>query len=89
VNRFGRTTSGLHGGFAFIYGCDGSSMSSEEAKFLGYEVFRVSDIEVGLCKNGVGIRTWWASDFERIIPTLDHPKILACISAREKRIRDG
>lgn len=58
-------------------------MTKEQAEELGYEVIKASPFEVGLCKNGVGIRTWWCQDFDRKLPSIDHPRILATIERME------
>jgi hypothetical protein len=54
----------------------------EQAKELGYEVVITSPFEVGLVKNGQGIRTWWNSDFGHV-PSLDHPVIQQAIEMNE------
>ncbi len=67
-------------------------MTVEQAKELGYEVKLASPFEVGLIKNGKGIRTWWAIEFGapprppamRELPPLDHPKILQAIEINER-----
>lgn len=58
-------------------------MTTQEATALGYEVVRASDYEVGLVKNGKGIRTWWCHSFDGKLPALDHPKIQNTISIQE------
>lgn len=58
-------------------------MGEDEARKLGYEVIAASPFEVGLVKNGKGMRTWWAHDFDGKMPTLAHPKILEAVEAWE------
>lgn len=58
-------------------------MSAQEAAALGYEVVKASVYEVGLVKNGQGIRTWWCQDFDRKLPGLDHPEIQKAIEINE------
>lgn len=53
------------------------------AKAKGYEIIRASAFEVGLVKNGQGIRTWWTKDFGHKFPTLDHPIIQSTIKTHE------
>lgn len=59
-------------------------MSIEEAKKSGYEVIAASPFEVGLVKNGKGIRTWFCQTFDRKLPSLDHPEIQRCIMIQEE-----
>lgn len=59
-------------------------MTKDEAQALGYEVIMASPFEVGLVKNGKGIRTWWCSDFDRKLPPLDHPLILEAVAIQEE-----
>lgn len=49
----------------------------------GWEVIKASPFEVGLIKDGKGIRTWWAKDFDCNLPTFDHPIIQKCIQDHE------
>ena len=58
-------------------------MTKEQATALGYSLIKASICEVGLIKNGKGIRTWWASDFNGKMPELDHPKIMEAIEITE------
>ncbi len=58
-------------------------MSEQEAKDLGYEVVKASAFEVGLTKNGKGIRTWWFNEFNGKIPSLTHPEIQKSIKINE------
>ncbi len=58
-------------------------MTIEEAQKLGYEVIKASPFEVGLLKNGKGIRTWFCQDFDRKLPPLDHPLIQRAIQIVE------
>lgn len=50
----------------------------------GYEIIKASAFEVGLTKNGKGVRTWWAKDFEGLLPSLDHPLIQEAIKINEE-----
>ena len=59
-------------------------MTAEKAKAPGYEVIAASAFEVGLIKGDVGLRTWFCQDFDRRLPTLDHPKILEAIEINER-----
>jgi hypothetical protein len=58
-------------------------IAAKLAKALGYSVEKATPFEVGLLKNGKGIRTWFCQDFDRKLPELDHPIILACIARVE------
>lgn len=58
-------------------------MTAKEAKELGYEVVAASPFEVGLVKNGKGIRTWFCQEFDRKLPSLDHPEIQRAIKITE------
>jgi len=58
-------------------------MTSSDAAKLGYRVVPASPFEVGLIKNGRGIRTWFARDFDGKLPPLDHPKIQQAIEINE------
>lgn len=62
-------------------------MTAKEAKALGYEVVAASNFEVGLVKNGRGIRTWFCQDFDRKLPSLDHPLIQEAIRITEEMDR--
>jgi hypothetical protein len=57
---------------------------TEKAKVLGYEVIAASPFEVGLVKNGKGVRTWFCQEFDRKLPGLDHPKIKESILINER-----
>ena len=59
-------------------------MTSAKAKALGYEVFMASSCEVGLSKEGTGVKTWWAKDFACILPELSHPLIREAIESHEE-----
>ena len=59
-------------------------MTADEARRLGYSLMEASPFEVGLLKNGRGLRTWWAQTFDCIMPTLDHPIVLEAIELNEK-----
>ena len=50
----------------------------------GYEVVAASHFEVGLIKDGKGVRTWFCQDFDGKLPTLDHPKIQEAIRINEE-----
>lgn len=51
---------------------------------LGYKVIAASPFEVGLTKNGKGIRTWWCRAFGCKMPPLDHPEIQHAIRLNEE-----
>lgn len=59
-------------------------MSIEEAESKGYKVIAASPFEVGLVRNGQGIRTWWANEFDCKLPKLDHPEIQRAIQITEE-----
>jgi hypothetical protein len=59
-------------------------MNKTEAEKLGYKVIKASPFEVGLMRNGKGIRTWFCQDFDRKLPGLDHPLIIEAINRVEK-----
>lgn len=61
-------------------------MTIDEIKALGYEVVRASDHEVGLIKNGVGLRTWFCQVFDHKLPPLDHPILVRYIQMLESFI---
>lgn len=63
-------------------------MTADQAHQLGYHIIKASPFEVGLCKGDHGIRTWWASEFERKLPDLDHPTILECIERHEQFLKE-
>ena len=65
-----------------IFGMRPSAIRRAEA--LGYSVVRASPFEVGLTKNGRGLRTWFCADFDRKLPALDHPEIQRAIEVNEK-----
>lgn len=58
-------------------------MTAQEARDLGYAVVAASPFEVGLVKNGQGIRTWFNESFPGEMPTLDHPLIQTAININE------
>lgn len=64
-------------------------MTIEEAVALGYEVTAASSTEVGLLKDGMGIRCWFCEEFDYRLPELDHPKIQEAIKTTETMIRNG
>lgn len=59
-------------------------MTAKEAEALGYTIVRASAYEVGLLKNGKGIRTWWANDFHGNMPTLEDSKVQDAIKVNEE-----
>ena len=67
-------------------------MTIQEAEKLGYEVIAASPFEVGLVKNGKGIRTWFSQSFDwpgvkswsGKLPNLDHPEIQRAIAITEE-----
>jgi hypothetical protein len=63
-------------------------MTKEEAERLGYQVVKASGFEVGLVKNDQGLCTWFCQDFDRVLPGLDHPKILEAIERYENHSKD-
>lgn len=68
---------------AVSYASKGMRITKEEASALGYEVVAASPFEVGLIKNGKGIRTWFCQYFDRKLPELDHPLIMESIMIME------
>src|SRR6185295_19657897 len=59
-------------------------MTIKQAYRLGYRVIQASAVEIGLSRNGQGIRTWFISDFHatgklQSLPSLAHPKIQKAI----------
>jgi len=58
-------------------------MTIQEAEKLGYRVIKASPFEVGLIKGEIGIRTWFCQDFDRRLPSLDHPIIQEAIERVE------
>lgn len=58
--------------------------SREEAEQLGYKVIEASAFEVGLVKGEQGVKTWWCQDFDRKLPDLGHPTILATVAIHEE-----
>ena len=58
-------------------------MTRQEAEALGYAVIAASSFEVGLIKGDKGIMTWFCQDFDRVLPPLDHPKIMRTIEVHE------
>jgi hypothetical protein len=59
-------------------------MSKEDAAAKGYELIKAGAFEVGLLKKGMGIRTWWVSDFDGKTPELDHPLVQKAIEITEE-----
>jgi hypothetical protein len=55
----------------------------------GYQLIQASPFEVGLIKDGRGIRTWWASEFDGQMPDFKNEKVLAIVRAHEQLIREG
>lgn len=64
-------------------------MTAQEAEALGYKVIAASVFEVGLVKDGRGVRTWFCSDFDRKLPPLDHPEIAKAIDVHERILNPG
>lgn len=64
-------------------------MTAKEAYQIGYRVIAASPFEVGLTKDGRGLRTWFSQEFDRKIPSLDHHVIQECIRNHEKMIKEG
>ena len=60
-------------------------MTAKQAKDAGYEICVASIMEVGLLKNGKGIKTWWCSEFDNKLPDLSHPLIMEAIEVNEDR----
>lgn len=58
-------------------------MTSQEADALGYEIIQASAYEVGLTKNGKGIRTWFNVTFDGQNIDFDHPEIRKAIEINE------
>jgi len=54
-----------------------------------YELIKASPFEVGLLRNGLGVRTWWARDFDCKMPDLRHPLVQEAIAACERSPHDG
>ncbi len=55
-----------------------------DGKALGYEIIKASTFEVGLIKNGKGVRTWWANEFNGDLPPMEHPLIQEAIQITEE-----
>lgn len=58
-------------------------MTAAEATALGYELVEASAFELGLLKNGQGLRTWWKTDGQGRRLTLDHPLVMEAIGVQE------
>lgn len=58
-------------------------MTIEESEKLGYEIIAASPFEIGLVKNGKGIRTWFNQEFHGKLPMLDDAKIQKAIEISE------
>lgn len=58
-------------------------MSTDQATALGYQIAYISAMEIGLTKNGKGVRTWWANQFENQYPNLRHALIQEAIAINE------
>lgn len=58
-------------------------MTIQEAVQKGYELVKASPFEVGIIKNGQGLRTFWLAEFGGKMPTLAHPQIQAAIAIQE------
>lgn len=59
-------------------------MTEKDVSDLGYKVVWAGPFEVGLVKNGRGIRTWWAKDFGGELPPLNHSLVLEAVFNQEK-----
>jgi hypothetical protein len=44
-----------------------------------YKLVQASACEVGLLRDGQGLRTWFASEFDGVFPTIEHPIIKSAI----------
>ena len=64
-------------------------MNTQESKKMGYKVIAASPFEVGLVKNGKGIRTWFSQSFGGKMPTMDHPEIQRTIAINEEFEREN
>ena len=64
-------------------------MTIQQAQDLGYALIKASPFEVGLLKNGRGIRTWFAQDFGGRMPKLDHSLVQEAIRLNEPPIAPG
>ena len=64
-------------------------MTEDQARQLGYELAPASRYEIGLLKNGKGIRTWWASidGLPATIPPMSHSAIQKAIEINERMER--
>ena len=58
-------------------------MTIQQAVDLGYALIKASPYEVGLVKNGRGVRTWWARDFGGKMPKLDHSLVQEALRFNE------
>lgn len=59
-------------------------MKAQAAAALGYEIVPASAYEVGLTKNGKGIRTWFNVTFDGQNIDFDHPEIQKAIDINER-----
>lgn len=50
----------------------------------GYRLEMASPIEVGLLKNGFGVRTWYRSEFGKEAPTMEHPLVKRAVEIEER-----
>jgi hypothetical protein len=64
--------------------CFESNVSPYVEKDKGWEVIKASPFEVGLLKDGKGVRTWWSQDFNGNLPTLEHPIIQETINNHQE-----
>lgn len=59
-------------------------MTKEEAESKGYKIVQASSCEIGLIKQGKGVRTWFYSAFNPDEPiTIEHPLIQRAIEIQE------
>lgn len=63
-------------------------MTIKEAQAKGYAVIKASPFEVGLLRNGNGVRTWFARDFGGKLPKLDHSLISEAIRIHEAALAE-
>ena len=64
-------------------------MTIQQAQDLGYALIKASPFEVGLLKDGRGIRTWWAREFAGRMPKLDHSLVQEAIRLNEPPVAPG
>jgi hypothetical protein len=64
-----------------------SQQQIDDATTKGYSLVIASPFEVGLLRNGEGMRTWYVFDFECQMPKLDHALVQEAIEASEKHFQ--